>query len=137
MAARRGKALNEVFAHLDKQSDLAVPAAHLRCQTAVKMKDKGAMGACTAVLAKAAPDDPKTIVFQWSYAVMRGEREEAAALVNRAQQAGVALDGIEQMKLIVPSRWASPRLLGVATLGGAVALLAVVFFRRRLTTRRA
>ena len=33
-------AVNDVLAHLDKQPDLAVPAAHLRCKAAVKMNDE-------------------------------------------------------------------------------------------------
>ena len=78
--------LKGVLDHLDKQPELAVPTAHLRCQVAVKTKDVQDMQACTAVLAKVAPDDPKTVVFQWSLAVMRGDAAEASRLIGRAQQ---------------------------------------------------
>src|SRR4051812_13558756 len=54
--------ITEVLDHLDKQPELATPTAHFRCQAAAKMKDAPGLRACTAVLAKVAPDDPKTIV---------------------------------------------------------------------------
>jgi len=130
-------ALDGTFAHLDKQQGLEVPTAQMRCQAAVKTKDATAMAACTSVLAKAAPDDAKTIVFRWSYAVMRGQSDEAAQLLRLAQAAGVPGDSIERMSTVAfKSRWLSSRLLGVAALAGAVALLLVVFLRRRLVATR-
>jgi tetratricopeptide (TPR) repeat protein len=132
-------ALNAVVGHLDKQPEMAIPAAHLRCQSAVKTKDTAAMQACTAVLAKAAPQDPKTIVFQWSYAVMRGDKAEASRLLGMAQQAGVASDSIERMSRVAPTRWGSTRFVGVAALGAVAILLTFVFLllpRRRLAAAR-
>jgi hypothetical protein len=127
--------LNEVLAHLDQQPDLATEAAHLRCESAVKMKDQAAMGSCTAALAKLAPEDPKTIVFQWSYAVMRGDRAEAARLVEQAKRAGVTVEGIEQMSNVtVAGRWWSSPATAVA-LGGAL-LFALFLLGRRLTALR-
>ncbi len=127
--------LDAVLAHLDKQPDLAIPTAHLRCQAATKTKDSGALQACTAVLAKAAPDDPKTVVFQWTLAVMRGDGAAAARLISRAQALGVASDSIARMSSIAPSRWSS--WPARAALLAAVALFAVAvafYSRRRLST---
>lgn len=121
--------LNEVLAHLDQQPELAIPAAHLRCESAIKLKDEAGMASCTAALAKGEPEAPKTIVFQWSYAVMRGDRAEAARLVDRARLAGVTVDGVAQMAgVTVSERWWLVRVLGAVALGGTVLF---ALFRRR------
>jgi hypothetical protein len=132
-------AVSGVLAHLDKQPGLAVPAAHVRCKAAVKMDDRANLEACTAVLAKSAPDDPKTVVFQWSLAVMRGQRDQAALLVDRARAMGVETDSLERMSSVTS---ASGRrrsvLLGGIALGAAAFLLALFALRRRrLSTLRA
>ena len=129
--------VNEVLAHLDQQPDLAIPAAHLRCESAIKMKDEAAMGSCTAALAKVAPEDAKTIVFQWSYAVMRGDRAEAARLVGRAKLAGVTVDGVAQMASVtVSERSWLVRVLAAVALGGAVLLALFLLGRRMASVRR-
>lgn len=132
--------ISAVLAHLDAQPDAAVPAAHLRCEAAVKMNDAAALDACTTVLARVAPDDRKTIVFQWSLAVMRGDRSEAAHLLGKAEKAGLASASIERMsKVEIVSRWWSSPKRGVALLGGLAALaglLALVAYRRRLAIGR-
>ena len=94
------------------------------------------MGSCTAALAKVAPEDAKTIVFQWSYAVMRGDRAEAARLVDRAKQAGVTVDGVAQMASVtVRGAGGCLACLGAVSLGGAV-LLALFLLGRRMTAIR-
>ncbi len=131
-------AVNDVLVHLDKQPGLAVPAAHLRCKAAVKMDDRANLEACTAVLATSSPDDPKTVVFQWSLAVMRGQRDQAALLVDRARAMGVETDSLERMSSVMSARggrWSM--LLGAIALGGAALLLALLAIRRRrLSTLR-
>jgi tetratricopeptide (TPR) repeat protein len=133
--------LNEVLAHLDTQPDLAVATAHLRCEAAIKMNDAAALAACTAVLAKAAPNDPKTVVFQWSLAVMRGEREQAATLLGRAEKMGLAAASLDRMSQVsvVGHWWSSPGrgIVGAVIVVGAAALfglLLLVMHRRRLAS---
>jgi hypothetical protein len=125
-------AVSDVLAHLDQQPDLAVPAAHLRCKVSVKTNDAAGLEACTAVLAKAAPEDPKTVVFQWSLAVMRGQRAQAALLVDRARQVGVATESIERMSSLTGAsgrKWFG--LIGGIALGGAALIVALLAIRRR------
>jgi len=132
--------LNEVIDHLDKQPNLAIPAAHLRCQAAVKANDESALEACTAVLAKAAPNDPKTVVFQWSLAVMHGDKKQAASLLARAEKMGLAAASLDRMHEVAVDAhgWSSPiRGLGGVIVGGAAILLGLLLFvgyRRRLAT---
>ena len=132
--------LNEALGHLDKQPDLAVPTAHLRCQAAVKMNDEAALAACTTVLAKAAPNDPKTVVFQWSLAVMRGDQKQAAGLLARGKQMGLAAASIDRMNEVVMGGrgWWRIRSVARALIVSGVALLLgvslIVVYRRRLAT---
>ena len=131
--------INAVLGHLDQQPDAAVPTAHIRCEAAVKMNDAKALQACTSVLGTVAPDDRKTIVFQWSLAVLQGDPKEAAQLLARAEKAGVAPESLDRMsKVAITSHWWVSPGRGVAMLGVAVllALLAMVAYRRRLTTGR-
>ena len=124
--------LTAVLAHLDKQPDLTIPTAHLRCEAGVKMKETAALEACTAVLARTAPDDPKTIVFQWSLAVMRGDRAQAGRLLERAQKAGVAAESIDRMNRFAAA--GGSRTIGIALVGALTtlcALLLLAYFRRR------
>jgi len=130
--------LNAVLAHLDSdktpEADMTVPIAHLRCTAAVKMKDQRALEACTAVLAKAAPDDKKTIVFQWSLAVMSGDREQAGLLFDKAQKAGLGPENLDRMsKVAIESHWWTAPGKGIAVLGAVVLLAALALFgyRRR------
>ena len=80
--------INAVLAHLDQQPDVAVPTAHIRCEAAVKMNDAKALQACTSVLGTVAPDDRKTIVFQWSLAVLRGDPQRGRAAARQGGESG-------------------------------------------------
>ena len=132
--------LNEALEHLDEQPDLAVPTAHLRCQAGVKMNDEAALEACTAVLAKVAPNDPKTVVFQWSLAVMRGDRKQAASLLARGKQMGLAAASIDRMNEVVMGGrgwWRIRSVPGALIVAGGAVLLGLSLFlgyRRRFVT---
>ena len=130
-------ALNDVLTHLDKDPSLALPTAHMRCAVAVKVKDQTAMEGCTAVLKKVAPNDPKTIVFLWSLAMMRGQRDDARNLLERAKLAGLATDSVARMTdLMAHTRWSSSRLVGAGALALAAAVALFLLLRRRMETRR-
>lgn len=135
--------LDAVLIHLDQQEGMALAANHLRCEVGIKAKDVAMMETCTQVLAKLAPDDPKTVVFRWSLAVMKGQGAEAERLLVSARAAGVAHESIERMESVMPptskSRW---RTAGVgATVLGVFASAAAALFaavrRRRVIAGRA
>jgi hypothetical protein len=115
--------VEKVLAHIAGDPALNVTVNQLRCQLAVKMSDEKALEQCTAALAKAAPDDLKTIIYQWSLAVRKGQGPEATRLLKRAQGMGLARQSIEDMRRFTPGsmgRW--PLMFGVAlalSLGGA------------------
>ena len=116
--------LDRVLTHLEKQGGLELAVAHLRCEIGLMLKDVAMMETCTQALAKGAPDDPKTVVFQWSLAVMKGQNVEAARLLERARATGVKHEGVELMESVTPS---APGVSRRAKIGGATALLTIVF----------
>jgi hypothetical protein len=63
------------------------------------------------VLAKLAPTDPKTISFQWTLAMLRGELGEAKTLLTRAQQANLSPEAIETMQKAMSAELTFPRRL--------------------------
>jgi hypothetical protein len=130
------KEIEAVLGHLDKEEKTGVAVSHLRCEVALKLKDVGLMDSCTKTLAKLAPDDPKTVVFQWSLAVMKGQAGEAQRLLERARAIGVLGDSIERMESVTPAMGGSTRrrvTIAAATLVVAmvVAATAAVALRRR------
>ncbi len=136
--------LNAVFAHLDKQEGGKILTAHLRCETGVKLKDAELLDACTKVLAALAPDDPKTVVFQWSLAMMKGQIDKARDLLIRARATGVVKEGLDAMEQATRGNsWFSNRgRAGILVAAGflvlaAVALLVAIKRRRSFGDRGA
>lgn len=142
LGAKDRKELGEVLEHLGKQEGTAIVASHLRCEVAVKLKDVAMMETCTGALAKLAPDDPKTTVFRWSLALMKGQTAEAERLLMYARATGVPSEGIERMESVTPSvrrsSWLKTGIGAAAFIGLAalVAALVVAIRRRRALTGR-
>ena len=123
-----------VLEHLETQEGTVVAANHLRCELGVRLKDIPTLEGCTKQLSKLAPDDPKTAVFQWSLAVMKGQEEQAQDLLMRARATGVMRESIERMEAATPSSGRTTRRV-VAIAGGA-ALLAMVIAAALFTVVR-
>lgn len=142
LGASDRQALGEVLEHLDKQEGTAIIAGHLRCEVGLKLKDVAMMENCTQALAKLAPNDPKTTVFRWSLAIMKGQTVEAERLLVYARATGVPSEGVERMLSVTPSARRSTGLktgIGAAALVGLAALVAtliVAIRRRRALTGR-
>jgi len=51
-------------------------------------RDKKRLDACTKTLAQGAPQDPKTLSFRWSYAMLRHDYGEARSLIAELKKAG-------------------------------------------------
>ncbi len=134
--------LDAVLTHLDEADATGIVANHLRCEVGVKLKSVALMETCLKVLATKAPDDPKTVVFQWALAVMKGQTEEANRLLVYARAAGVGSENVERMESVTPSaRGASWRRAGIAGATALVGLallagLLVAIRRRRSPTSR-
>src|SRR6185295_7657939 len=88
----------------EKDPSVALVHSRLQCQIAAKTKDVPALEDCTAALTKAAPDDPRTVIFQWSLAVQQGRMKEAQRLIARAKELKVVPESLERMQSVTSSR---------------------------------
>ncbi len=128
--------LTAVLAHLEQDPAAGVTFRHLQCQVGVKERDAAMLEACTAALEKLAPDDPKTVIFKWSLAVMKGRTDEANKLVDRARDLGVLKDAVERMQNVTTPggrrHWATWAVVGACA--GLALASAILWFTRK--TRR-
>ena len=127
--------LTKVLDHLDTQPEIKAAASHLRCEVAVRLADVAQLQTCTQSLAAVAPDDPKTVVFQWTLATMKGEKQRAQDLLVRARAVGVAREGVARMEAVTLGG-SGLSMRRKATIGATAAALlaaglAVAFTRRR------
>jgi tetratricopeptide (TPR) repeat protein len=132
------KDLKDVIEHLGKERDVGLAYSHAACQAGVKIKDVAILEACTAALEKAAPDDSKTVIFKWSLAVQKGQRQEAARLLDKAREIGIVPESLERMETVTfgaPRRHAPAWALVV--LGGALLLTALALALWTVRRRRA
>jgi hypothetical protein len=137
LTADERKELTAVLGHLEKEPTIGVTLHHLQCQVGVKEHDVTMLATCTAALEKVAPDDPKTVIFKWSLAMMKGRTDEANRLVDRARDLGVLGDAVERMQnLTTPGgrrHWAAWAVAGAcAGLALATAILWLARKTRRL-----
>ena len=123
--------LRAVVEHLDKEGS-GVVANHLRCEVGVKLHDVKMLETCTTALAKVAPNDVKTVVFQWNLAVEKGARADAARLLGRAKELGLPDDNFERMlKFTPPARFRLEQWILAVVMLTATAFVALWFNRRR------
>jgi len=119
--AKERQEIDAVLTHLDQQDGIALVAAHLRCEVGVKVQSAAMLETCTKVLIAQAPDDPKTIVFRWTLALMKGQTAEANRLLTYARATGVPRESVERMESITPGSSGGARKL-IVTIAGAVAI---------------
>jgi len=133
--------LNAVFQHLQKQppgSGLGPVVDQLRCEMGVKMRSVPILEECTKQLATGAPSDPRTVVFQWNLAVLKGQRDEAERYVGLARKSGVVAESIDRMQRLTSDMGGRPGLAVVAgaALLGCLAIGVLLVMRRRMVTHR-
>jgi hypothetical protein len=90
--------LDAVLRHLDGKAALGAALPMLRCEVALRFHDTPALEACTADLARLAPNDTKTVSYQWALAIDRRDREGALRLIDRARGLGVPEEGVITMQ---------------------------------------
>jgi hypothetical protein len=132
--------LDAVLKHLDEKAGMgfAGELSVLHCEVALRFHDRPALEKCTSTLGNLAPNDAKTVSFQWALAVDRHDRDAALQLIDRAKTLGVGEEGLATMTRATDAMhrrrvtlWA---LIGVGA--AAVLLVAVGATRRRATARR-
>jgi hypothetical protein len=132
--------LDAVLEHLDGKADVgfASELSVLHCEVALRFHDRPALEKCTRALGNLAPNDAKTVSFQWALAVERHDRGAALELIERAKTLGVGADGLATMTRATDAmrrrravRWG---LIGVGAVAGL--LVAAGAMRRRATAQR-
>jgi hypothetical protein len=97
--------LDAALAHLATQPDAALLLEQLRCDIALRGHDLRTLEACSNALAAKAPNDAKTISFQWALAIERHDGSAARRLIKRARAAGMSADGLERMERVTGAGW--------------------------------
>jgi len=92
--------LEDVLAHLDKQPNIELATAELRCQVGVALGDSRMLEAGTAAMTRLAPKDPKTLIYQWTLAMQRGQTEAAGRLLKQAKGLNLPPENLERMQTL-------------------------------------
>lgn len=132
--------LDAVVTHLKAQPGVAGPTAVVECRLGVKLDDPVRLARCTKVLGTLSPNDPRTMTFLWSYAMLRKDYREAKRLVAAMEKTSMARPALAQVREATAKASAWWRLLftdwryGLGLLG-AVGLVAggLVLLRRRVS----
>ncbi|HEX3697654.1 MAG TPA: hypothetical protein VH374_19940 [Polyangia bacterium] len=136
-----------VIAHLRAQSEVnkTLPD-ELQCELATRQGDTASLETCTAALAAAAPNDARTISYQWALAIQKGDSGEARQIIRKAIDSGMAPGAVKLMTEQTDARfwrwsqrfrdWQFSAPLLVAVLAAAASVIAVAR-RRRLARQNA
>jgi hypothetical protein len=134
---------NAIVKHLQEQPETRVAGYHVQCELALRIESIPMLEACTTALAAAAPDDPKTVSFQWALAMRKDDRVNAERLIGKAKLTGVAPEGVERMRQAaslrawsdrstrLPSRRISKAIVGFVGVVVAIAAIATLALWRR------
>jgi predicted Zn-dependent protease len=130
--------VDAIFTHLKSEKVDMVMLDQLRCDVALRVEDARRLEECTQALVAKAPDDPRTISYQWSLAILRKDAVAAENLLERARRTTMKEAGIRKMEaatfgLKQAERQPAGKYLWIVSLGliaGVVAVSALYFIRR-------
>jgi len=131
------KQLDDVFAHLKAEKVDFLPVNYLACDLGVRLEDERRLESCTKDLAAKAPDDPRTITYQWTLATLRRDWSATQRAIEHAERAklpprSIALMRSATTKLSGASSSAVPLPLTLAGIAAALGAGALVWKRRRV-----
>ena len=139
---REHEEIDNVLTHLDEEGqkdgqELGVLPAQLRCEVGARYHDVPELEACTARLVKVAPNDKKTILFQWTLALERHDAAAAETFIDQARHAGMPPEGLTRMEKATSDL--GRRRMGRFLVAGLAVVMLVLAARsglRWLATRR-
>ena len=134
-------ALANVLAHMREDPAGKPFVDGLECEVGSRTSNVAQLKECTNALAARAPDDAKTIVYQWDLAVAEGNAGEAEELMRRGRAAGVSSEDGANMKAAT-DRMAMDRAVRTTLITVAVGLVVSALYlaltalsrRKRLAT---
>jgi hypothetical protein len=127
--------LGSVVAHLREQGRTQA-AEKVQCEVAFRQEDRQRLSECSAALFKLAPNDPKTVSYQWSLALLEKDYAESQKLIARARTLGVKPEVLEKMAYVTSATipfWRRTSLL--LSLLAALAVLGAIIFVVRQNRR--
>ncbi|MFT3926616.1 MAG: hypothetical protein QM778_28990 [Myxococcales bacterium] len=134
--------LDAVLKHLEQAKVDPTLVAQLRCDVGVRVRDTGRLRACLETLRGTAPNQAKTLGYEWTLAMQEQDYAGAAQIVERARHSSMKPDAVEVMARVtaeVSSPWqralyelGEQPLTRWLAVGGLGALLLLVFTLRRL-----
>jgi tetratricopeptide (TPR) repeat protein len=139
--------LTDIVAHLKSQPGTVPVALDIQCELAQHLDDVKRLEQCSADVAKATPNDPKLVIYQWGIAMKHEDYSRAQQLLDVAHKQGLKPAGIEMMERMTQEQSAiGGRILraaqrhpgAVGVLLGLLSVLGLSFaMRRRLKLRAA
>jgi hypothetical protein len=141
LAAKDVSALGAVLVHLREDPAGRDVVDDLECQVGARTSNVAQLNQCTTAMAARAPDDAKTLSYQWAFAVAQNRFDDARKIGERAKAAGVPPESVAAMDRATTSsenrrRW--QMMLGataIAFLFGAVGIIAGRLVRKRMSTQ--
>jgi hypothetical protein len=91
----------------DQQGELL--ASRMRCQIANRLAEAKRMHACVDKLQALAPNDPQTLVFAWTSAMLDNDLKRANVALDTAARAHLAPESLERMRAAVDAQRAAAR----------------------------
>lgn len=92
------KEVTDVISHLQKDANTRAATAQIQCDLGLRIADLNLLRECTTVLMALAPKDPKTISYEWAFAMARKDMVSAKHAIEKARAAGVNLAGVQKME---------------------------------------
>jgi tetratricopeptide (TPR) repeat protein len=130
-------ALAQVVAHMREDTAARDVVDDTECRVGVRTSNVAQLKECTTALAARVPDDPRTIMYLWAYAVARGDSGAAQALVARARTAGVPDKDLGEMtKTTEHALWMGRLRVAIWVVAAGLLAAAAVLLARSLKPRR-
>lgn len=135
--------LLEIGKHVRTQDGGEKLADAIDCEYGVRASDMVKLAACSKKLAASAPNDPKTITYQWALALGQERFQDARGLIERARKTAMKPEGIKAMEAATAQRSSimarlAKRPTAVVGVGiGVVVLLGSLLLSRWLSRRHA
>jgi tetratricopeptide (TPR) repeat protein len=130
------KALANVIAHMRQDPNGLAAADDLECEVGLRTSNVAQLKECTPGLAARAPNDPRTISYQWALAVAQNKFGDADKFLTLAKSAGVTPHDLERMSKLAAAheRWHRIQvalvILGVVLMLGAIGAAGKMALRR-------
>jgi tetratricopeptide (TPR) repeat protein len=100
LSETRIKDLDAVAAHLGANLKGSPVPAQLRCDIGARLMDAGRLSECTHALQEQAPNEPKTLSYLWTLALVQRDFDSAQRTIERAKQSGMKLSAVQLMERV-------------------------------------